>query len=194
MENTDRRNSSVLTWGSLKGPEHDDDYYETAERINECLTLKYMEVNEPWTKLPLPYNPSPFYHHNPPRFVYGFGFSWDELIDYAVRKGLSPRREELGFSGLLLAWNDAVRQLNIDCGLADAPFQMQIHTPLLKHADLVLVLWDNHSTEIPFPTFSLSAAKKMIGIWKKEGIPKRPKWWISDDIDLSVTDYRVHLR
>ncbi|THU86161.1 hypothetical protein K435DRAFT_842998 [Dendrothele bispora CBS 962.96] len=165
----------------------------STSKINECLTLKYMEDNERWFDLPLTYMPKPDFRHEPPKLVYGFGFRYNELIDYAAKKGLVPPREKIRFGDFLDAWCTAVDQLYIECGLEGSHVYMFSHAPYSKHANLVLVLWDNYSDSdgIPFPEFTLPAKKKMIQIWKKEGIPKRPMWWISDDIDLMVTDYRV---
>ncbi|THU92460.1 hypothetical protein K435DRAFT_840592 [Dendrothele bispora CBS 962.96] len=159
-----------------KVPENDDDWYKTPNRMNECLTLKYMEDDEPWFDLPLPYMPKPDFRHEPPKLVYGFGFRYNELIDYAAKKRLVPPREKIRFGDFLDAWCTAVDQLHIECGLEGSHVYMFSHAPYSKHADLVLVLWDNYSDGIPFPEFTLPAKKKMIQIWKKRGIPKRPMW------------------
>ncbi|THV02196.1 hypothetical protein K435DRAFT_775696 [Dendrothele bispora CBS 962.96] len=146
-----------------------------------------MEEHEPWLKLPLPYIPHSDYRHEPPKIIFGFGFRWSELIEFAVERELSPPRKELDSSGLLSALIAAIECLNKDCGLDGTDFKMHIHKPFSRSADVVSMLWDNYTMDIPFPDLSLPAIKRMVETWKG----RRPVWWISENIDLRK-DYRIH--
>ncbi|THU92461.1 hypothetical protein K435DRAFT_800494 [Dendrothele bispora CBS 962.96] len=114
------------------------------------------EDNEAWFDLPLPYISAPIFSHEPPKFVYGFGFGYNELLvlDHTARE-LAPPPEKLRFGDHLDAWCTAVDHL-IECGLKGLPVRMFTDVPVSKQTDMILIVF-------------LTCKKKMT--WKKEGFP-----------------------
>ncbi|KAK7433769.1 hypothetical protein VKT23_020596 [Stygiomarasmius scandens] len=184
--------SSVSIFDSEHATHVDTEQY-TLDELNKYLTLSYMRQHEPWRKLPTPYFPDPQLKHYPPQFVFGIGFRWRELVDFAYHVGIAASSQPADPNAYSSAWFDAIDYLMSKSGWDKTRYQPRIHAPLSTHADLVLTLWDNYNTEFlnGYPEECAEALRKVSDIWNLYGSEKRLHWFISDAIDLRVSDYRI---
>ncbi|KAF5344424.1 hypothetical protein D9758_015456 [Tetrapyrgos nigripes] len=126
----------------------EEDLMYSFDELNERLTLGYMRAHEPWRALPGVYLPDPAIRYHPPKLVFGFGFRWRDLVEFAYCANLAERPEHPEDGGYSSVWLTSVRHLISKSGFDKLRYAPQVHPPVSRHADLVLMLWDNYDPEL----------------------------------------------
>ncbi|KAF5356377.1 hypothetical protein D9758_009478 [Tetrapyrgos nigripes] len=162
--------------------------FPMTEELNSFLNLDYMIAHPPWKDIPWIYYPSKQYDHRPPLFVYGFGLTTEELFQYAVDEGLSRGKsyEEI-LQDATAAGSASTRALRHMQANYKARGMMTFERAASYHANIVLTFWDNYTTSVP----RYEEVNDVIDTMEKDWGP--PRWYLVNEQDLRLRDYRLKL-